>query len=160
MQDSTARVSRWLQAAGMHSGFQLSLDADGHCSLQLDEGVQCIVEVNDDGDQVLLYMPLTRLPDRPQDAQRATQLALTMNSFGAESGVGTFGYDPRTNHVLLTISIRIDLLDELLFCSVLGEFIESGMNTRARFMSELGRQVAGHAFDPSQAHPQLWSTRA
>jgi hypothetical protein len=138
----------------------LSLDADGHCSLQLDDGVQCIVEMTEGEDQLLLYMPLTRLPDRPLDAQRVTQLALTMNSFGAESGAGTFGYDPRTNHLLLTLATRVDLLDELLFCSILGEFIESGMHTRARFMSELERQRESPAFEQPQAHPQLWSTRA
>jgi hypothetical protein len=159
MQDSRARVSGWLQAAGRHSGFQLSLDDDGYCGLQLDEGVQCIVEVIEGRDEVLLYMPLARLPDRPEDAQRATQLALIMNSFGLDSGAGTFGYDPRTNHVLLTLAVRVELLDESLFCSILGEFIDSGMDTRRKFMIGLGQQEPVQAFDRLQARPLLW-TRA
>lgn len=160
MQDSKARVSQWLQAAGRHSEFQLSLDGDGHCSLQLDEGLQCIVEMNEGSQRVLLYIPIVRLPDQPEEAQRATQLALTMNSFGAESGVGAFGYDPRTNHVLITFATGVDQLDETTFCSMLGEFIESGMDTRRRFIRQLEQQVAAFPCHPPQVHPQPWSTWA
>ena len=140
METSKSRVSQWLQAAGNHTGLELSLGEDGHCRLLLDEDEQCVVEVPPDSELVFLYIAVARLPDDPPEACRALQVALELNAFGIETGGSSFSYDPRSEHIVLTYSARLDALDETLFCAVLDDFIQVSVSAKARFKQQVNEQ--------------------
>ncbi len=142
MEESQATVSRWLKAASAHTGATPSLSEDGHCHLLLDDDEQCIVEVPPGSDSVFLYIAISRLPEQPDDAVQAMKLAMALNTFGIETGGSVFSYDPRSDHIVLTLSKRVDLLDELQFCELLGGFIDSGVGVKAKFKQAIQEQGA------------------
>jgi len=132
-----AIVSTWLQAAGEYAGVELALSEDGHCTMTLRDGGKCIVEAPENSGLVFLYSPISPLPDDPAQALWALKSAMALNMFGIQTAGATFGYDERTNCIMLTACARMDELDEPLFCGLLGEFIEAAIGAKSKYESTL-----------------------
>ncbi len=154
METPQAKVSRWLQAARVHSGDAAALGEDGHCRLMLEDGAQCIVEVPSGSDSVFLYMPVFRLPENAGEALQATKLAMGLHTFGVATGGSAFSYDARSDHVVLTLARPLDAMDEVSFSELLGGFIDSGREASARLMQSMrdeGARQSTHAL-PGMIH--------
>jgi hypothetical protein len=149
---SQTMVSRWLRVAGQQAGLDLSLGEDGHCRLQLEDGSQCIVEAPQDSELVFIYLPVAKLPDDPSLAARAMRSALSLNMFGLATGGSAYSYDDRTDHIVLTFSARLDMLDETLFAKVLGDFLDVAIAAKARMQVLLQSHDAGTVAVPPSPH--------
>ena len=124
MNTNQSTVSQWLTQAGKSVGHALALGEDGHCTLSFGDGMQCMVELADDSDIVFMYVPLLRLPDDMAQQVLLLKFALELNLFGLQTGAAAIAYDARTEHILLTFSARLDLLDADLFGSALGDVLD------------------------------------
>jgi hypothetical protein len=124
MNTNQSTVSQWLTQAGKSVGHALALGEDGHCTLAFGDGLQCMVELADDSDLVFMYVPLLRLPDDMAQQVLLLKFALELNLFGLQTAAALIAYDARTDHILLTFSARLDLLDADLFGSALGDVLD------------------------------------
>jgi hypothetical protein len=145
MHDPQRLVSDWLDAAGRKVRVGLCVTEDGHCRILLDEGDCCVVEVPPGSELVYFYLAVRRLAEDADEANRELRQALKLNAFGIETGCCSFSYDPRSEHLVLTRSARIDGLNDESFCAVLDDFIGSALWAKSRFEEEM-RQVARPAY--------------
>lgn len=130
-------VSEWLLLAGEQQGVALSLGRDGHCSVSFGLDGECLVEVpdNDELQACYLYIPLLRLPEDAASQLLLTRLALELNMFGLATGGSQISLDCRSNHLVLTFSSLIEMLDKTLFMQTLGEFIDLGITLQAQLQA-------------------------
>ncbi|MGN5229544.1 CesT family type III secretion system chaperone, partial [Aeromonas dhakensis] len=121
-------VSEWLSLAGEQQGVALSLGSDGHCRVPFGQDGECLVEVPDNDElQTYLYIPLLRLPEDTNGQLTLTRAALELNMFGLVTGGSQISLDSRSNHLVLTFSSLIEMLDSALFMQTLGEFLDLGV---------------------------------
>lgn len=136
---SHSTVSDWISAAGLHAGVQLTLGVDGHCRMILSDGGECLVEAPSGGELVFFYLPVLPVPADPAIATPLLKAALAFNMFGLRTRGISLGYDERTANILLSLCARIDELDEVMFCELLGSFVEAALAAKAAFKTEVGR---------------------
>ncbi|EIS3739702.1 CesT family type III secretion system chaperone [Aeromonas hydrophila] len=143
-------VSEWLSLAGEQQGVALSLGSDGHCRVPFGQDGECLVEVpdNDELQVCYLYIPLLRLPDDAASQLQLTRSALELNMFGLATGGSQISLDSRSNHLVVTFSSLIEMLDSTLFMQTLGEFLDLGVTLQAQLQSVLAQQKS-----PSQPSP-------
>lgn len=130
-------VSEWLLLAGEQQGVALSLGSDGHCRVPFSLDGECLVEVpdNDELQACYLYIPLLRLPDDAASQLLLTRSALELNMFGLATGGSQISLDSRSNHLVLTFSSLIEMLDKTLFMQTLGEFLDLGVTLQTQLQT-------------------------
>lgn len=135
-------VSEWLLLAGEQQGVALSLGSDGHCRVPFGLDGECLVEVpdNDELQACYLYIPLLRLPDDAASQLLLTRSALELNMFGLATGGSQISLDSRSNHLVLTFSSLIEMLDKTLFMQTLGEFLDLGVTLQTQLQALSARQ--------------------
>ncbi|MCJ2368642.1 CesT family type III secretion system chaperone [Aeromonas dhakensis] len=143
-------VSEWLSLAGEQQGVALSLGSDGHCRVPFGQDGECLVEVpdNDELQACYLYIPLLRLPEDTDGQLTLTRAALELNMFGLVTGGSQISLDSRSNHLVLTFSSLIEMLDSALFMQILGEFLDLGVTLLGQLQSVLAQQES-----PSRPSP-------
>ncbi|MED7771930.1 CesT family type III secretion system chaperone [Aeromonas dhakensis] len=143
-------VSEWLSLAGEQQGVALSLGSDGHCRVPFGQDGECLVEVpdNDELQACYLYIPLLRLPEDTNGQLTLTRAALELNMFGLVTGGSQISLDSRSNHLVLTFSSLIEMLDSALFMQTLGEFLDLGVKLLGQLQSVLAQQES-----PSRPSP-------
>ncbi|MFQ2382378.1 CesT family type III secretion system chaperone [Aeromonas dhakensis] len=143
-------VSEWLSLAGEQQGVALSLGSDGHCRVPFGQDCECLVEVpdNDELQACYLYIPLLRLPEDTNGQLTLTRAALELNMFGLVTGGSQISLDSRSNHLVLTFSSLIEMLDSALFMQTLGEFLDLGVTLLGQLQSVLAQQES-----PSRPSP-------
>lgn len=143
-------VSEWLSLAGEQQGVALSLGSDGHCRMPFGQDGECLVEVpdNDELQACYLYIPLLRLPEDTNGQLTLTRAALELNMFGLVTGGSQISLDSRSNHLVLTFSSLIEMLDSALFMQTLGEFLDLGVTLLGQLQSVLAQQES-----PSRPSP-------
>ncbi|MDX7740060.1 CesT family type III secretion system chaperone [Aeromonas dhakensis] len=143
-------VSEWLSLAGEQQGVALSLGSDGHCRVPFGQDGECLVEVpdNDELQACYLYIPLLRLPEDTNGQLTLTRAALELNMFGLVTGGSQISLDSRSNHLVLTFSSLIEMLDRALFMQTLGEFLDLGVTLLGQLQSVLAQQES-----PSRPSP-------
>ncbi|MCF5850579.1 CesT family type III secretion system chaperone [Aeromonas veronii] len=135
-------VSEWLLLAGEQQGVALSLGSDGHCRVPFGLDSECLVEVpdNDELQACYLYIPLLSLPDDAVSQLQLTRSALELNMFGLTTGGSQISLDSRSNHLVLTFSSLIEMLDKTLFMQTLGEFLDLGVTLQTQLQALNARQ--------------------
>ena len=143
-------VSEWLSLAGEQQGVALSLGSDGHCRVPFGQDGECLVEVpdNDELQACYLYIPWLRLPEDTNGQLTLTRAALELNMFGLVTGGSQISLDSRSNHLVLTFSSLIEMLDSALFMQTLGEFLDLGVTLLGQLQSVLAQQES-----PSRPSP-------
>ncbi|USP11137.1 CesT family type III secretion system chaperone [Aeromonas dhakensis] len=143
-------VSEWLSLAGEQQGVALRLGSDGHCRVPFGQDGECLVEVpdNDELQACYLYIPLLRLPEDTNGQLTLTRAALELNMFGLVTGGSQISLDSRSNHLVLTFSSLIEMLDSALFMQTLGEFLDLGVTLLGQLQSVLAQQES-----PSRPSP-------
>lgn len=68
--------------------------------------------------------------------------------FGLATGGSQISLDSRSNHLVLTFSSLIEMLDSTLFMQTLGEFLDLGVTLQVQLQSVLAQQKS-----PSQPSP-------
>ena len=111
---------------------------------------ECLVEVpdNDELQACYLYIPLLRLPEDTNGQLTLTRAALELNMFGLVTGGSQISLDSRSNHLVLTFSSLIEMLDSALFMQTLGEFLDLGVTLLGQLQSVLAQQES-----PSRPSP-------
>ncbi|WP_421148511.1 CesT family type III secretion system chaperone [Aeromonas dhakensis] len=143
-------VSEWLSLAGEQQGVALSLGSDGHCRVPFGQDGECLVEVpdNDELQACYLYIPLLRLPEDTDGQLTLTRAALELNMFGLVTGGSQISLDSRSNHLVLTFSSLIEMLDSSLFMQTLGEFLDLGVTLLGQLQSVLAQQESSSRPSP------------
>ncbi|WP_242441237.1 CesT family type III secretion system chaperone [Aeromonas dhakensis] len=143
-------VSEWLSLAGEQQGVALSLGSDGHCRVPFGQDGECLVEVpdNDELQACYLYIPLLRLPEDTDGQLTLTRAALELNMFGLVTGGSQISLDSRSNHLVLTFSSLIEMLDRALFMQTLGEFLDLGVTLLGQLQSVLAQQESSSRPSP------------
>jgi hypothetical protein len=136
MKSNKNEISVWLKNIGLQLGLSLSLNENGGAYLDCTDGTQVLIEVPDEGGIFCFYTPLLRLPDDIHKQCDVMKKALAMGNFSLETGGASFGFDARTNSLLLTFAERIELIDEDTFAECLGRFIELSIHMKASMTSE------------------------
>ena len=148
MHENQKIVSEWLSQAGKSVGHALSLGEDGHCTIAFANEMQCMVEVADDSDVVFMYVPLLHLPEDTDQQVHLLKFALELNLFGLQTGGAVVSYDQRTDHLILTFSARIDLLDAQILGRALGDIMDVAVllnDKMVAFEQTLVQQTASSA---------------
>ena len=132
---SQSTVALWLKAASAHVGVDLALDDGGHCRFVLSDESECVLEVPPGSDLLFLYLPVMPVPEDATESARMLKAALALNLFGLLTQGAVFGYDERTEQLLLSACGAVSELNEDAFFELLGSFLEVAMRTKATFVS-------------------------
>ncbi|MGL5843554.1 MAG: CesT family type III secretion system chaperone [Aeromonas hydrophila] len=130
-----------------------------HCRVPFGQDGECLVEVpdNDELQVCYFYIPLLRLPDDAASQLLLTRSALELNMFGLATGGSQISLDSRSNHLVLTFSSLIEMLDSTLFMQTLGEFLDLGVTLQAQLQSVLAQLQSVLAQQKSPSQPSSLS---
>lgn len=123
-------VDQGLAVLGRALGFPLALGPERVCSLRLDDGLECSVEVPEGSSLLHLYCPL--LPVPPGDRLTFLEQVLALNLYGLDTGGASLALDPDTDRIVLCWSQPPEgmLPDDL--AALIAGFIERAMALRAQ----------------------------
>ncbi|MEJ7929105.1 type III secretion system chaperone [Ramlibacter sp. AN1015] len=127
-QDTRALVSLWLRRLGDVAGLSLQLSSEGVCGVGHESGMDCAIEVPEDGGAVYLRAPM--LPWPPVHLARIAEHLLTEQFLGLGTDGATFAIDPRDRELVLWKCAPVALLDETSFQQLLMEFIQMAVHWR------------------------------
>ncbi|MCY4329061.1 MAG: CesT family type III secretion system chaperone [Endozoicomonadaceae bacterium] len=142
MQQHQQKVSQWLNAIGKMKNLPLALGDDGHCTLTYGSDLACIIEVPQESKAgaVFIYSPLYKLPRIKSDQTSLLKSALTLNMFGLQTSNCQISLDPRTDLLVLTLAVPIDILDEWMFSQILGDFLDAGNELHTKLNNLTGQR--------------------
>lgn len=118
-----ARVSLWLRNLGQNANLVLSLNEEGVCGLGHASGIDCAIEVPEEGGLVYLRAPLAPWP--PSRAIEACEQFLTASFFGMGTEGASFAIDPRDRELILWKGVPVAVLDEEAFDDLLSRFLNT-----------------------------------
>lgn len=128
--DAVEIVDDWLSGIGSASGIALGLDGAGACAIELEDGLECVVEaesVAGDG-LVHLHAELARLPR--QGRQEILEEALALALYGRATDGAIIGLHRPTDALVVSISRNLAELEADSFAGLLEAFIETARRLR------------------------------
>lgn len=124
-------VNGLLAALGAPLDLQFSLDEDLHCAFVFADGLECIVELADDGEKLFAYIPLVKAPDTDAERIEMLETALELNMFSLTTGSASVSFDRRTSYVTLTLCESVDSLEPDLFIGLMGDLMELAIDIKS-----------------------------
>ncbi|MDE1460977.1 CesT family type III secretion system chaperone [Spartinivicinus poritis] len=125
--DVVKTINQWLAQIST-SDAKLTLDDDGCCCLECENGAQCIIEVIPESDRGYFYSPLVQLPETKEQQADLLKEVLHLNLFQLDNTVSSMVLDKRTGYVMLARAISVEKMDFSLFQQDLADFIEESID--------------------------------
>lgn len=153
--DDRSIVDSWLRSLGRILGWPLSLNVQGVCTIGHASGLECAVEVPDEGGCVVLRAPL--MAWYPERHQALAAHCLKQQYLGLRTQGASFGIDEEDAELSLWQVMPVAGLDEAGFQGLVARFLDQA----AYWQDELevfcqgtpGEQVRDHS--PHAAGPSL-----
>jgi len=151
-------VTAWLKDLSLALKTELSLDAEGCCTLQIDEEMVVTIEVSKDFPLVNIYSALITLPvDNIEEAFPLMAKALELNLFQSLTRGGAIAALPGEGLLIFCFSMPIEGANSEQFSQILGSFIETTVDLRRMLTADF--QVPPGAYkngmsdsNPKEAH--------
>ncbi|MRD46863.1 hypothetical protein GHT07_06220 [Caenimonas koreensis DSM 17982] len=125
--DDKALVNHWLQHIGRQTRVGLALDHDGVCTIGHDSGLDCCVEVPDNGS---VYLRVALLPWEPEENPDLAERCLLASFMGIGTGGAAFGVDPLDAELVLWQERPLSCLNEASFAALVVQILENAVRLR------------------------------
>lgn len=132
--EGRAIVSLWLRRLGEGAQMTLALNEEGVCGVGHGSGIDCAIEVPQDGASVYLRAPLAPWP--PEQALEVCEHFLTASFFGMGTEGASFAIDPRDRELILWQAVPLAVLDEAAFADLLFRFLDTAAWWRDQILQD------------------------
>lgn len=126
--DPRSLVSQWLARLGAAAGLSLRLDEDGVCGIGHASGIDCAIEVPEEGGSVYLRAPLIDWP--PGHPGRTAEFCLEAQFLGLGTDGASLAIDPRERELVLWMAVPVSTLDAGAMESLVVRFLETAVRWR------------------------------
>jgi hypothetical protein len=114
-------INEWLRPVGPVAGQPLALDEQGLLGLELDSGLQCVIELDADGEMLTFHSELLHVA--PSQVPVICQYAMEKNVYGLGSCGITLGYERRRSTLVASVCYPVATLTDESFIVHLERFI-------------------------------------
>jgi hypothetical protein len=109
---------------GSALGLNLGLRSDGLCVVKQDQSdFEYIIELSHSGELLYIYSPVGDLP--VENKSDALEYLLKLNLYGIETNQCSLGLDAKTNKLVLSYSIPVEILNTSLLSNILYNFFSA-----------------------------------
>lgn len=127
-------INLGLSLLGEDLGVSLALDEANCCGLDLDDGVQCTVELGVTDDSLFIYGPL--VPVTAGGAEPLLRRALALNLYGLKTGGAGIAFDSDAGTLVLCHRLPAALLEPGQVADLIGDFLLRLQALRAELAAE------------------------
>lgn len=120
--DDRSIVDSWLRSLGRILGWPLSLNVQGVCTIGHASGIECAVEVPDEGGCVVLRAPL--MAWYPERHLELAVHCLKLQYLGLRTQGAVFGIDEEDSELSLWQVVPVAALDEAGFQGLVARFLD------------------------------------
>jgi hypothetical protein len=114
-------INEWLRPVGPVAGQPLALNEQGMLGLELDCGLQCVIELDADNGMLTFHSELLKVP--LPDVPAVCQQAMEKNLYGLASCGVTLGYDRMQSALVASACYPVATLTDESFIVHLERFI-------------------------------------
>lgn len=145
--DDRSIVDSWLRSLGRILGWPLNLDAQGVCTIGHASGVECAIEVPDEGNCVVLRVPL--MAWYPERHLALAVHCLRQQYLGLRTQGAAFGIDEEDAELSLWQAVPLAGLDEAGFHGLVARFLDQAeywLDELEAFCQGVpGEEASGHS---------------